>query len=71
MCVCVFVCVEGNKLTEVRRKNEQTLLTGAQFLVPADLTSRRGREDLGLAAREALLSVNTPRHLRMPLSQGV
>lgn len=59
--------VEGNKLAEVGRKNQQTLLTGAQFLVPTALNSRRGKEDLGLAAREALLSVSTPRHLRMPL----
>lgn len=66
MCLCV--CVAGSKPAEVGRKNEQALFTGAQFLVPTDLTSRRGREDPGLAAREALLSVNTARHLRMPLS---
>lgn len=67
MCACAYV--EGNKLEEVGGKNEQALLEGAQFLVTTDLTSRRGKEDLGLAAREALLSVNTPKHLRMPLPQ--
>ena len=56
MCVCVSVCVCVNadrQPAEVGRKNEQALLTGAQFLVPTDLTSRRGSEDPGAGCQRS------------------
>lgn len=49
----MWVHAADRQPAEVGRKNEQTLLTGAQFLVPTDLTSRRGSEDPGAGCQRS------------------